>query len=133
MLGRTSFAQVARLRRIPRPLRVARLFSDDKGQNNVDNLIPNRPPNWLARKILESPKNHERFIKITNALGFGSPRSIAQTRTFVLYERVCSIKADEEKSFWRDGESLFCRRVAPCTYDLYQNALSPLLFNLGSL
>ncbi|KAJ6593612.1 hypothetical protein B0H19DRAFT_918234 [Mycena capillaripes] len=102
MLSRTSFTQVARLQRIAQPLRAIRPFSDDKGQNNIDHLIPNRRPGWLARKIQESPKNLERFTKLTNALGFGSPRSKAQIRTFVLYERVCSIKADEEKSFWRD-------------------------------
>ncbi|KAJ7668482.1 hypothetical protein DFH06DRAFT_200845 [Mycena polygramma] len=101
MLGRTSFTHAARLRRIPRPLRTIRPFSDE-GPNNVDNLIPYRQPNWLARKIQESPKNLERFTKLTNALGLGSPRSKAQIRTFVIYERLCSIKADEEKSFWRD-------------------------------
>ncbi|KAF7362132.1 hypothetical protein MVEN_00559200 [Mycena venus] len=110
MLGRTSFTQAARLRRIPRPLRTIRPISDGKGKGqnnvNVDDLIPERPPTWLTRKLQENPKNLERFLKITNALGMGSPSAKATNRTFVLYERVCAIKADEEKSFWRDECSL---------------------------
>ncbi|KAJ7232787.1 hypothetical protein B0H12DRAFT_1028863 [Mycena haematopus] len=108
MLGRTSVAQAVRLRRIPQPLRAIRLVSDHKGKGptNVDDLIPERPPTWLTRKLLENPKSLERFIKVTNALGMGSPRVRATNRTFVLYERVCSIKADQEKSFWQEECSL---------------------------
>ncbi|KAJ7125002.1 hypothetical protein C8R44DRAFT_782027 [Mycena epipterygia] len=102
MLSRTSFIHAARLHRIPRPIRAIRYIADHKSQNNVDNLIQEHPPNWLTRKLLESPKNLERFIKVTNALGFGTPKAKAQIRAFVLYERVCAIKADEEMSFWRE-------------------------------
>ncbi|KAJ6603154.1 hypothetical protein B0H10DRAFT_2178844 [Mycena sp. CBHHK59/15] len=92
----------ARSCRIPRPLVAARLISNGQGEDLINDLIPKRPKGWLTRKLEESPKNMERFIKLTNALGFNSPRSKAPIRTFVLYERVCSIKADEDKSFWRD-------------------------------
>ncbi|KAJ7209648.1 hypothetical protein GGX14DRAFT_364591 [Mycena pura] len=98
MLGRTSLGQVRRIGRL-HPIRP---FSDNKSIFNADDLIPQRPKSWLTRKIQESPKNRERFIKFTNAIGMASPRSMAQIRTFVLYERLCSIKADEEKSFWRE-------------------------------
>ncbi|KAJ7128971.1 hypothetical protein C8R43DRAFT_1026653 [Mycena crocata] len=110
MLRRTSLAHAARLRRTPAAVRAVRPISDSKGPTKVDNknptnvdeLIQNHPPGWLTRKLLESPKTYERFIKLTNALGLNTPRNKAQIRTWVLYERVCSIKADEEKSFWRD-------------------------------
>ncbi|KAJ7714343.1 hypothetical protein DFH07DRAFT_947789 [Mycena maculata] len=95
----------ARLRRISRPIHAIRHISDNgqnNGQNNSDNLIPERPPSWLTRKVLESPKNRERFLKVASLLGYGSPKGRAQTRAHVLYERVCAIKADEDKAFWRD-------------------------------
>ncbi|KAK7057469.1 hypothetical protein R3P38DRAFT_1175741 [Favolaschia claudopus] len=102
-LRRVSFAPAVRLHRPSYPLRHVRFSSDKgKGPNNVDNLIPERRPTWLTRKLQENPKNLERFIKITNALGMGSPSVKATNRTFVLYERVCAIKADEEKQFWQD-------------------------------
>ncbi|KAJ7502867.1 hypothetical protein B0H11DRAFT_1711357 [Mycena galericulata] len=100
MLARTH---ASRLRRIPRPIsRATRPISDNKRQPNGNDIFPNRPIGWLARKLQESPKNRERFLKFGNALGFGSPRGKAPIRTHVLYERVCSIKADEDKSFWRE-------------------------------
>ncbi|KAF7315239.1 hypothetical protein MIND_00038300 [Mycena indigotica] len=52
-------------------------------------------------KSQKSPQNLERFRKFAGYLGMGSPRSLAQIRTFVLYERVCALRADEEKDFWR--------------------------------
>ncbi|KAJ7782849.1 hypothetical protein B0H16DRAFT_1357299 [Mycena metata] len=102
MLARTSFARAARLRRIPRPLCTTRLISNDKDPKNVDHLIPERPPNWLTRKILESPAVEKWFFRVTDAFGMRTPKAMAQTRTFVLYERLCCIKADEEMAFWRD-------------------------------
>ncbi|KAJ7497033.1 hypothetical protein FB451DRAFT_1075336 [Mycena latifolia] len=101
-LGRPA-SHAARLHRTPRPVRAIRCISEDKGRSSADDLIPERPPGWLTRKVADSsPKNQERFMKFMNVFGYGSPKGRAQIRTFILYERVCSIKADEEKAFWRD-------------------------------
>ncbi|CAK5265605.1 unnamed protein product [Mycena citricolor] len=107
MLRRTSLVHGLARSAIPRRTvtllpSTTRAFSEDKGKRAVDELIPERKPGWLARKVLESPQNRDLFLKLTNALGYGTPKSKAQIRTFVLYERVCSIKADEEKDFWHN-------------------------------
>ncbi|KAJ7072569.1 hypothetical protein C8F01DRAFT_1243611 [Mycena amicta] len=94
------------LRRPPAIRILARRFADNHKKFNADNLIPDRPTTWLTRKIQESPKNRERFLKFASIIGMGSPRSLAQTRTFVLYERVCALRADEEKLFWRNDCAL---------------------------
>ncbi|KAJ7690681.1 hypothetical protein B0H17DRAFT_935795 [Mycena rosella] len=100
MLGRTSFRCAGR---IARPGRAIRPFSDKpEGWKPIDDLIPERPKSWLTRKVEESPQNLERFMKLAKVMGYGSPRGQAPVRTFVLYERLCCTKADEEMAFWRD-------------------------------
>nr|GAT57784.1 predicted protein [Mycena chlorophos] len=94
------------LRRPPtRTTLLLRTFADAP-KFNADQLIPERPPSWLTRKVLESPQNKARFLKFAKYIGMGSPRSLAQIRTFVLYERVCALRADEEKDFWRNDCAL---------------------------
>lgn len=93
MLRRTSAA---------RPVRAIRCLSHQNRPPPRDDLIPERPTSWLTRKVAESPKNLERFTKLMNLVGYASPKGQAPVRTLVLYERLCSTRADEEMSFWRD-------------------------------
>ncbi|KAJ7647544.1 hypothetical protein FB45DRAFT_893715 [Roridomyces roridus] len=92
MLARTLLAP-GRLRRISAPTRAIRFNS---------NQVPERPVSWLTRKVLESPKNQERFLKLAKFIGYGTPKGQAPIRTFVLYERVCCLKADQDQAFWRE-------------------------------
>ncbi|RDB18650.1 CBP3-like protein [Hypsizygus marmoreus] len=67
---------------------------------------PPRPPvvqkSWLTRKVESSPAAMNVFLKLTNALGYGSPKQLAGRRAFVLYEQVCAVRPDEDRAFWQD-------------------------------
>lgn len=68
---------------------------------------PQPPPpqtSWLTRKVQSSPTALKVFLKFTNALGYGSPTQIAGRRAFVLYDKVCAVKPDEDRVFWQQGE-----------------------------
>ncbi|KAF7321392.1 hypothetical protein MKEN_00659500 [Mycena kentingensis (nom. inval.)] len=95
------------LRTVPRlPVSLLVRSFADRPFFNADHLIPHREPTWLARKIEQNPQNRQRFLKFANLIGMGSPRSLAQIRTFVLYERIAALRADEEKVFWRNDCAL---------------------------
>jgi len=66
--------------------------------------LPARPRNWLTQKVESSPTALKVFLKVTDALGYGSAKQIAGRRAFVFYERLCAVRADEEAAFWQDGE-----------------------------
>jgi cytochrome b pre-mRNA-processing protein 3 len=59
---------------------------------------------WLTRKVEESPVWRAFFFKLTDILGYGSPKQMAGRRSFVLYDKVCAAKPDEDREFWQDGE-----------------------------
>jgi hypothetical protein len=44
------------------------------------------------------------FVKLTNALGYGSPKQMAGRRAFGFYEQVCAVKPDHDREFWQQGE-----------------------------
>ena len=48
------------------------------------------------------------FMTYTNALGYGSPKQLAGRRAFVLYEKICAVKPDEDREFWQN-------RKCPCS------------------
>jgi cytochrome b pre-mRNA-processing protein 3 len=63
---------------------------------------PKTPPqSWLTRKVTASPGALKVFLAVAKILGYDSPRQIAGRRAFILYERVCAVRADEDREFWR--------------------------------
>jgi hypothetical protein len=62
-----------------------------------------REKSWLTRKVESSPSAMKIFLKLTNFLGYGSPKQIAGRRAFALYDQVCAVKPDQDRSFWQDG------------------------------
>ena len=59
---------------------------------------------WLTRKVEESPMWRALFFQFTNLIGYGSPKQLAGRHSFVLYEKICAVKPDEDRAFWQDGE-----------------------------
>ncbi|KAJ3997634.1 hypothetical protein F5050DRAFT_1711134 [Lentinula boryana] len=64
--------------------------------------VPERPKSWLTHKVETSPTVRYWFMKITALLGYHSPKQRAGLRTFLLYERVCAVTPDAERSFWQN-------------------------------
>ena len=63
---------------------------------------------WLTRKVEESLMWRTLFFKITDLIGYGSPKQMAGRRSFILYDKVCAVKPDDDRAFWQDGESNTC-------------------------
>jgi cytochrome b pre-mRNA-processing protein 3 len=66
---------------------------------------------WLTRKVEESPIWRSLFFQLTNLVGYGSPKQLAGRRSFLLYEKICAVKPDEDRAFWQDGECTLSTRV----------------------
>lgn len=72
-------------------------------------MSPSKPasreakPNFLSRYLMRNPGAMRAFIKMTNIVGYGSPRQLAARRALVLYERLCAARPEEEMDFWRNG------------------------------
>lgn len=64
---------------------------------------PAREKSWLTRKVESSPAAMKVFVKLTNALGYGSPKQLAGRRAFAFYEQVCAVKPDHDREFWQQG------------------------------
>lgn len=62
---------------------------------------------WLTRKVEESPMWRALFFKFTDIVGYGSPKQMAGRHSFVLYDKVCAVKPDEDREFWQDGELFY--------------------------
>ncbi|KAF9459130.1 hypothetical protein BDZ94DRAFT_1269086 [Collybia nuda] len=62
---------------------------------------PEREKSWLTRKVESSPAAMRIFVKLTNALGYGSPKQLAGRRAFAIYEHVCATKPDHDAEFWQ--------------------------------
>lgn len=58
---------------------------------------------WLTRKVEASSSAMKIFLKLTNLLGYGSPKQIAGRRAFALYNKICAVQPDQDRSFWQDG------------------------------
>ncbi|KAF8225210.1 hypothetical protein L208DRAFT_1425509 [Tricholoma matsutake] len=57
---------------------------------------------WLTRKVEASSSAMKIFLKLTNLLGYGSPKQIAGRRAFALYNKICAVQPDQDRSFWQD-------------------------------
>jgi hypothetical protein len=71
--------------------------------------LTHMPPkrSWLTRKVEESPMWRASFFKLTRLIGYGSPKQLAGRRSFILYDKVCAVKPDEDRAFWQDGELIY--------------------------
>ena len=82
--------------------------SSSSTKNHDEQQQQQQPENlktsWLTRKVEESPIWRSLFFRFTNLVGYGSPKQLAGRRAFVLYERICAVKPDEDRVFWQDGE-----------------------------
>ena len=98
-----------------------------KPSNNSKNS--NHEPkktSWLTRKVEESPTWRSFFFRFTNLIVYGSPKQLAGRRAFILYEKICAVKPDEDRAFWQDGEFFFiftrenaCVNVSPVHIQLF--------------
>jgi hypothetical protein len=87
---------------------------------------------WLTQRVKANPVLHAVFLGFARALGYSSPKQLANRRALHLYNALCVTRADQESDFWRNGISLFL------VHDLLDKPLhiqivrSPRLSNLGS-
>lgn len=44
------------------------------------------------------------FFQFTDLIGYGSPKQMAGRHSFILYDKICAVKPDEDRAFWQDGE-----------------------------
>ena len=84
----------------PKPSSSSTKNQDEQQQQQPENL----KTSWLTRKVEESPIWRSFFFRLTNLVGYGSPKQLAGRRAFVLYEKICAVKPDEDRVFWQDGE-----------------------------
>lgn len=73
---------------------------------------PPPPKTWLATKLKQNPTALRAFLGFTKLLGYGSKKQIAGRRAFLLYERLCAARPDEEREFWQGGKSIFIFLIA---------------------
>ncbi|KAI0791148.1 hypothetical protein C8Q75DRAFT_716400 [Abortiporus biennis] len=62
---------------------------------------PPPPQSWLTRKLKENPAALRAFLGFSTLLGYGSAKQVAGRRAYFLYDRLCAVKAEEEKDFWQ--------------------------------
>lgn len=70
----------------------------------INHMPPKR--SWLTRKVEESSMWRALFFQFTNMIGYGSPKQMAGRRSFILYDKICAVKPDEDRAFWQDGKSV---------------------------
>lgn len=74
-----------------------------KTQPKLPSHLPPKK-SWLTHKVEQSPTWRALFFQITNLAGYGSPKQMAGRHSFVLYDKICAVKPDEDRVFWQDGE-----------------------------
>jgi cytochrome b pre-mRNA-processing protein 3 len=94
-------------------------------------LPPTREKNWLTRKVESSSSAMKIFLKLTNLLGYGSPRQLAGRRAFALYDQVCAVKPDQDRLFWQDGVFGPNLYALPFMLQIFQNVVSHQPFSPG--
>jgi cytochrome b pre-mRNA-processing protein 3 len=73
-------------------------------------IPPRSPESWLTRYIKKSPAAKRVFMAVVGAMGYNSPKQVAGRQAFMMYERLCVPKPQEDREFWQEGESLTCTR-----------------------
>ncbi|KAI0341161.1 hypothetical protein BDW22DRAFT_1333293 [Trametopsis cervina] len=57
---------------------------------------------WLTEQVKASPTARKFFIGLAKVMGYNSSKQIAGRRSLAMYEKLCAVKADEEREFWQD-------------------------------
>jgi hypothetical protein len=78
---------------------------------------PPQQKSWLTKKVQQSPAALGIFLAVAKALGYGNPRQVAGRRAWALYEKLCAVRADEDRAFWKDGQFLVRLFSSPCVWD----------------
>ncbi|KDQ54851.1 hypothetical protein JAAARDRAFT_181526 [Jaapia argillacea MUCL 33604] len=60
-----------------------------------------RQQSWLTKTVKGSPLAMSVFLQFIRLLGYDSPKQSAARRANVLYQRLCTVRADEERDFWQ--------------------------------
>ncbi|KAI0683296.1 hypothetical protein BC835DRAFT_1296409 [Cytidiella melzeri] len=63
-----------------------------------------RPPqqrSWLTEKVRASPTAKKFFLGLAVLLGYNSTKQVAARRSLAMYEKLCVVKADQEREFWQ--------------------------------
>ncbi|PCH34578.1 hypothetical protein WOLCODRAFT_139452 [Wolfiporia cocos MD-104 SS10] len=63
---------------------------------------PRRQKSWLTRKAESSPITKNAVLRLAQLLGYGSTKQVAGRRAFVMYEKLCILRPDEERAFWQN-------------------------------
>ena len=50
-----------------------------------------------------SPSLKKVFLQAANLMGYGSPKQVAGRRAFAMYEQLCIVRPEEDKTFWQEG------------------------------
>lgn len=66
-------------------------------------IAPSREKSWLTKKVEASPSLKKVFLQAANLMGYGSPKQVAGRRAFAMYEQLCIIRPEEDKTFWQEG------------------------------
>ena len=69
---------------------------------SLNHMSPNK--SWLTHKVEESPIWRTLFFGLTNIMGYGSPKQMAGRQAFILYDKICATKPDEDRVFWQDSK-----------------------------
>lgn len=60
---------------------------------------------WLTHRIKANPALYATFLGFARALGYGSPKQLANRRALYMYNALCATRADQEADFWQKGAS----------------------------
>ncbi|KAL6303177.1 hypothetical protein BKA93DRAFT_789622 [Sparassis latifolia] len=63
---------------------------------------PRHPKSWLTKKLEANPAAKSAFLKMMGMLGYGSAKQVAGRRAFLMYERLCVVRPDEDRMFWQE-------------------------------
>ena len=67
---------------------------------------------WLTQRVKANPALYAVFLGFARALGYGSPKQLANRRALHMYNTLCATRADHEVDFWRKGVYPVSRSVA---------------------
>ena len=58
---------------------------------------------WLTHRVKANPALYAIFLGFARALGYSSPKQLANRRALHMYNALCATRADQEADFWRKG------------------------------
>ncbi|KAI9569056.1 hypothetical protein HD554DRAFT_2204769 [Boletus coccyginus] len=92
-------------------------MSDDLARQHIRLLVssppskqpePVTPPHasgkkqsWLTHTVKANPALYAIFLGFARALGYSSPKQLANRRALHMYNALCATRADQEANFWR--------------------------------